>query len=167
MKTFLSILVIFVGLFLAALGLLSWLDRLGIRKIDSVDPFGFAHPNVGHLVLFAVILAFAIGIWKFFYRVEMIYLKEQKVRKERLVGLLHSVAMYNDKGYIWMNDSPEKSDSLRKEWRQEIDGLILKIGKKNFPPEILQMLQSPDLILDWSGRYVEKIEAWVHLEQSK
>jgi len=82
--------------------------------------------------------------------------------KEQLLSLLHSMAFYNDKGYAWQNDSPEKSDQLRKEWRQEIDEIILKIGKENFSPEIYQMLQSPDLTQDWSGKYVKRFEKWLN-----
>lgn len=162
MKAFLSVLFISAVLLLSALGLISWLDRLGIRKMDPVDPFDFANPGWGHFVLFALILASAIGIWKFYKRGQV-----DPFLKEQLVSLLHSMAFYNDKGYIWQNDSPEKSDKLRKEWRQEIDEIILKIGKENFPPEIYQMLQSPDLIEDGSGRYVRRFERWLDASSQK
>lgn len=80
---------------------------------------------------------------------------------ENLVGLLHSVACYNDKGYIWQNDSPEKSEGFRKQWGKERDDLISEIGEEKFPAELLNKLKSTEAIEDWSGRFAEELERWV------
>jgi len=77
-----------------------------------------------------------------------------------LIGLLHSIAMYNDKGYIWQNDSHEESEKMRAAWRDELDNLIVGIGENYFPAELLQELRKPDVVRDWSGKYAEEVTAW-------
>lgn len=78
----------------------------------------------------------------------------------KLVKLLHSVAAYNDKGYLWRNDSPEQTERMHAEWRQELDALIAEIGESNFSADLLVKLHGSDVVQDWSGRYAEDVSAW-------
>ncbi len=79
---------------------------------------------------------------------------------EKLIELLHSIAMYNDKGYIWYRHSHEESEKMRAKWRCEIDDLIARIGENNFPANLLAELHQPDILQDDSGSYAEEVSAW-------
>lgn len=78
----------------------------------------------------------------------------------KLLELLHSIAMYNDKGHIWYHHSRAESDEMRAQWRQEVDELIAQIGESNFPPKLLKDLRKKAMIQDESGSYAERVSAW-------
>ena len=80
--------------------------------------------------------------------------------KQELVELLQSVAMYNDKGYYWMRHSAAESEALRRQWRAEIDDLIERVGRDNFPDALLQQLSSEAATSDGNGIYAEKVESY-------
>ena len=83
----------------------------------------------------------------------------ENLQKE-LVELLHSVAMYNDKGYGWSRHSTAESNTLRLQWRAEIDDLLTRIGRDNFPDALLQQLSSEAATSDGNGIYAEKVESY-------
>ncbi len=72
---------------------------------------------------------------------------------EKLVELLHSIAMYNDKGFIWVRHSEDQSNAMREKWRDEIDVLISQIGERNFSAKLLSELRKPNVVRDDSGIY--------------
>ena len=80
--------------------------------------------------------------------------------ESKLVELLHSIAMYNDKGHIWYRHSRAESDAMRAQWRQEVDELIAQIGENNFSPQLLKDLRKKAAIEDGSGSYAERVSAW-------
>lgn len=83
--------------------------------------------------------------------------------QEALIGQLCSLAGYNDKGYIWQNDSPEESEKLRAQYRKDIEALIAQIGEQNFTPELLRKLRSEELMQDGSGRFVKEFEKFFEI----
>ena len=87
-------------------------------------------------------------------------MRVMKTPKTKLIDLLHSIAMYNDKGYFWYRHSAMQSEALRLEWQQQINHLILQIGEHNFSPELLRQLSQKEIVQDDSGCYAEQITAW-------
>ena len=83
-----------------------------------------------------------------------------KPHAEKLIALLHSIAMYNDKGHIWYRHSQAESNAMRAKWREEIDDLVSQIGERNFSNELLGDLCSPNVVCAESGIYAEKTAAW-------
>ena len=90
----------------------------------------------------------------------------ENLQKE-LVKLLHSVAMYNDKGYYWSRHSAAQSNELRLQWRAEINDLITRIGRDNFPDDLLEQLSSEVATSDGSGIYAEKVESYFAVHPHK
>ena len=86
---------------------------------------------------------------------------KMKTPQQKLIDTLHSMAMYNDKGYIWYRHSDAESDAIRAKWREEIDGLIAQIGRDSFPPDLLHQLMQPEILRDDSGIYAEQVSAWL------
>ena len=78
---------------------------------------------------------------------------------EKLIELLHSLAMYNDKGAIWRRDSSAEIEAMRASYRAPLDALIAQIGAENFPPELLRELRGDAVLRDDSGFFAERVEA--------
>lgn len=79
----------------------------------------------------------------------------------QLVRVLELAASYNDKGEVWMSDSPEKAEQLRVGWQAEIDGLLGSVDDGTMPPGLVEALRSGAAVRDGSGVYVAEARAWV------
>ncbi|WLQ15849.1 hypothetical protein O5O45_07970 [Hahella aquimaris] len=71
--------------------------------------------------------------------------------QEKIIGLLGSMAMYNDKGIHWTDASPEKAAQVRDGFRKAIDNLIAEIGQDNIPQQVLTLLRSDKVLVDGQG----------------
>lgn len=77
-----------------------------------------------------------------------------------LAEVLHSLAGYNDKGFIWSGHTPTESDTLRQKYRPQIAALIAIIGDRSLPPALIEAFRSGELLLDDSGKYAEQADNW-------
>lgn len=79
---------------------------------------------------------------------------------EALIELLHSLAMYNDKGALWYRHSAMEIEAMRASYRAPLDELIAQIGAANFPPKLLRALRGDEVLRDDSGVFAERVEAY-------
>jgi len=80
--------------------------------------------------------------------------------EKELIRFLGLAASYNDKGWMWRNDSQAKQDETLKEFQSSLTGLVEKIGAKNLPPQLLQAIRSEEAVQDSSGQYRELAESF-------
>ncbi len=78
---------------------------------------------------------------------------------EKLIELLHSLTMYNDKGAIWSRDSTAEIAAMRAKYRTPLDSLVAQIGAENFPPKLLRDLRGDEIMCDDSGIFAEQVAA--------
>lgn len=80
--------------------------------------------------------------------------------EKELIRFLGLAASYNDKGWMWRNDSRAKQDETLKEFQSSLTGLVEKIGAINLPPQLLQAIRSEEAVQDSSGQYRELAESF-------
>jgi hypothetical protein len=74
---------------------------------------------------------------------------------ESLIRELQSAAAYNDKGFIWMGHSQDRSAEMRKEFQTRLQDLANQIGHDVLGPELSNAIESGDAAHDDSGIFVE------------
>lgn len=76
---------------------------------------------------------------------------------DKLIELLHSLAMYNDKGALWYRHSDKEIEAMHAKYRAPLDELIAQIGAENFPPKLLRDLRGEEVLRDGSGVFAEPV----------
>ncbi len=74
----------------------------------------------------------------------------------RLVGHLHGLAGYNDKGFIWSRHTPEEVQGHRRQAQEAIDKLVLEIGEEAFSADLLRKLRYGTAATDAFGSVEEQ-----------
>jgi hypothetical protein len=74
---------------------------------------------------------------------------------ESLIRELESAAAYNDKGFIWMGHSEEKSAELRKGFQTRLQDLANQLGRDVLGPELYRAIESGGAAHDGSGVFVD------------
>ncbi|KAF1007940.1 MAG: hypothetical protein GAK28_01416 [Luteibacter sp.] len=83
-----------------------------------------------------------------------------------LIYLLGGAAMYNDKGYMWTGDTPEKSEALREGWQKHIDDYLSHMDLSTIPAELEAALRDGRAARDGGGTYCDMAKQWKrNLEQ--
>ena len=71
--------------------------------------------------------------------------------------------MYNDKGYVWSNHTPDQSEHLRRQWLEELVQVFGQLEQRDAPAALAQAVKSGEAVTDSSGQYVEIACAWLGL----
>ncbi|WP_148714467.1 hypothetical protein [Chitinolyticbacter meiyuanensis] len=77
---------------------------------------------------------------------------------DALLALLGGIAMYNDKGYIWTNHSPEQIAEVRANARVAIHAFIARVGAENIPAAVLAEIEAAEAVEDGNGRVHETVQ---------
>jgi hypothetical protein len=80
--------------------------------------------------------------------------------QNKLIVLLTSIAMYNDRGRSSSVRYLEDFELRRQEFRRAIDELIIAIGTESFHPQLLLELRGELVLRDWTGIYVDNAITW-------
>ena len=80
--------------------------------------------------------------------------------EKELIRFLGLAASYNDKSWMWRNDSQAKQDETLTAFQSSLTGLVEKIGAKNLPPQLVQAIRSEVAVQDSSGQYRELAESF-------
>jgi hypothetical protein len=77
---------------------------------------------------------------------------------QKLIDLLGSVAMYNDKGFEWRRDSAEQIAQFRRDAQDQILALVAGIGDDRFPAPLLAALKDGRAVQDGSGCFQDEMK---------
>lgn len=77
---------------------------------------------------------------------------------QKLIDLLGSVAMYNDKGFEWRRDSAEQIAQFRRDAQDEILQRVAGIGDDRFPASLLAALKDGRAAQDGSGCFQDEMK---------
>ena len=86
---------------------------------------------------------------------------------QKLVDLLGSSAMYNDKGIQWSGHSPEKAGEIQAAFHREQMALAQEIGPEQLGPDLLSAIQSGAASRDWSGHWANLAETVLGVRPSR
>ena len=80
-------------------------------------------------------------------------LSDSKSAEQRLVDLLSSAAMYNDKGVEWCRHTPEKVAEMQLGFLVDQLALAKEIGTSRLGSALISAIESGEASRDWSGDY--------------
>lgn len=76
-----------------------------------------------------------------------------------LVQLLGAIGLFNEKGTLWSEATPERVEEVRAYFRQCLDAFIAQVGADTLEPALLDYLRSDKAVSDASGEtYADLLE---------
>ena len=78
--------------------------------------------------------------------------------RQRLIEVLGSIALYNDKGHIWSRHTSERIAEEQQKAHTSIQSLVHEIGEQQFASELLAALQSHRPVQDCTGTFKEQVQ---------
>ena len=75
-------------------------------------------------------------------------------RKRKLVALIESLAIYNDKGIEWSKHNSSQVEARRQKLLSLIRALVTKLGQERISNQLLEALEGGNLASDVTGIYV-------------
>jgi len=80
-------------------------------------------------------------------------------KRAKLLRRLDALSIYNDKGISWSKHAPAQVEAERARRMASIEQLVSDIGRDLLPSQFLADLETGQVALDPTGRYVRDIRA--------
>jgi len=80
-------------------------------------------------------------------------------KRARLLRLVESLAIYNDKGVAWGNHTSHQADAVRAAKIAELKSIVEKLGIESLPSQFVEAVESGALAVDSTGRFIDLLES--------
>ena len=74
-----------------------------------------------------------------------------------LVQLLGAIGLFNERGTLWSEATPERVEEVRAYFRQCLDSFLTRVGPEQLAPELREYLESARAVSDASGEVYAKL----------
>lgn len=74
-----------------------------------------------------------------------------------LVQLLGAIGLFNERGTLWSEATPERVEEVRAYFRQCLDSFIKRVGAEQLEPGLRAYLESERAVIDDSGEVYAKL----------
>lgn len=74
-----------------------------------------------------------------------------------LVQLLGAIGLFNERGTLWSEATPERIEEVRAYFRQCLDSFIKRVGAEQLEPGLLTYLESEQAASDDSGEVYARL----------
>lgn len=74
-----------------------------------------------------------------------------------LVQLLGAIGLFNERGTLWSEATPERIEEVRAYFRQCLDNFLNRVDPEQLTPELRDYLQSEHAVSDDSGEVYAKL----------